>query len=497
MDGASTVDPATSPEVGKEAPSASSDATDRKRLTRIYSARMPDSEPPIEQTELHRAAFTAEYRSLPRILWNDAEGAHEREIDSRAVVGSSPDSAICLHDATVSRLHAELEVRNDGLWIRDLGSRNGTFVNGLRVSGALVPDQATVQLGALEISVKYGEATKKVVAVWPQPFFGRLVGASRQMRELFALLARIAPLDSSVLIQGETGTGKELVARALHDGSSRASKPFVVVDCAALPDNLLDAELFGHAKGAFTGAVGAREGSIEAAEGGTVFLDEIGELPMSMQPKLLRVLESRTVRRVGETSYRAANVRFLSATHRDLPSMVAAGQFREDLYFRLAVVPVMVPPLRARKEDIELLVTSFLRALGETKTFDHNVIRALAELPWRGNVRELRNYVERARALGPEEALRLLSGATVAAAPPTPGASSPPPELRTPEAFDSSSPEIFVQPYKGFREAWVQAGEREYVRRLLERHDRSVPDAAKEAGVDRTYVYRLMRKHML
>src|SRR6185369_4646801 len=169
-------------------------------------------------------------------------------------------------------------------------------------------------------------------------------GQSSAMRELFALLDRIASTDTSVLINGETGTGKELVAKCIHDLSPRREAPLVVVDCAALPENLLEAELFGHTKGAFTGAAQARAGAFEAADGGTVFLDEIGELPISMQPKLLRVLESHTVRRVGETNYRQVDFRFLSATHRDLLTMVNAGEFREDLYFRLSVLPVQVPP---------------------------------------------------------------------------------------------------------------------------------------------------------
>ena len=196
--------------------------------------------------------------------------------------------------------------------------------------------------------------------LWPGPQFGRLIGPSVKMRELFARLARIARAPASVLIEGETGTGKELVARAIHDASPRAGRPFVVIDCGALPENLLDAELFGHARGAFTGAVAARAGAFESAEGGTVFLDEIGELPLGVQPKLLRVLESRAVRRLGENDHRPVDVRVLSATHRDLRTMVNSRAFREDLYFRLAVLPVRVPPLRERPGDIIALAQHFL-----------------------------------------------------------------------------------------------------------------------------------------
>jgi DNA-binding NtrC family response regulator len=321
------------------------------------------------------------------------------------------------------------------------------------------------------------------------------------MRELFAMLARVAPMNASVLIQGETGTGKELVARAIHDASPRASGPFVVVDCAALPENLLDAELFGHSKGAFTGAVGAREGAIESAHGGTVFLDEIGELPMSMQPKLLRVLESRTVRRVGESTYRNVDVRFISATHRDLLTMVSAGEFREDLYFRFSVIPIRVPPLRDRKEDIEGLVNHFLAGAGGG-TVSPELMRELAGRPWRGNVRELRNFVERARALGTTEALAMSSADGTPRSDPRQPVAGPAVAPADPAAAPAAGlglgdPAMFEQVYKAFRESWIDAGEREYMRRLLLRHARNVSNAAREAEVDRTYIYRLIRKHDL
>jgi two-component system, NtrC family, response regulator GlrR len=459
---------------------------------------MRDSEPPVEETSLHQVALVPHFRSVPRIHWNDPAGAHSVAVDRRMTLGSAPGNAVVVQDTTVSRLHAELEPRANGLWIRDLGSRNGTFVEGLQVGEARVPDRAKFRLGACEVTVDEGASEKRPVELWRDASFLSLVGRSLTMRELFAVLARIAPMDASVLIQGETGTGKELVARAIHDASPRANKPFVVVDCAALPESLLDAELFGHAKGAFTGAVGAREGSIEAADGGTVFLDEVGELPPPMQPKLLRVLESRMVRRIGETAYRNIDVRFISATHRDLVRMVGVSEFREDLYFRLSVLPVTVPPLRERKEDIELLVNHFLRRLGDQGTASPDLLRDLVNRPWRGNVRELRNFVERARALGATEALRTLSTGTApgtAASPSPPAAASA--SSPAPSGVGAVAPAIFEQGYKEFRENWVDAGEKEYVRLLLARHGRNVQAAAKQAGVDRTYIYRLIRKHDL
>jgi two-component system, NtrC family, response regulator GlrR len=471
-----------------------------------------DEEPEeSEETRLSPRAFVERRRSQPRLTWSDATGRHGEIIDGRLVVGSSPASGIVVHDPTVSRLHAELEVREDGLWVRDLGSRNGTFVDGLQVTGARVPDKGKVRFGSTEALVDYNPGQVRNVEFWPDAGFGKLVGKSLRMRELFAALAKVAPMDAPVNIYGETGTGKELVARAIHDASPRADKPFVVVDCAALPENLLDVELFGHAKGAFTGAVGARAGAIESAHGGTVFLDEIGELPIAMQPKLLRVLESQTVRRVGETSYRTVDVRFLSATHRDLLTMVNAGEFREDLYFRLSVVPVRVPPLRERTEDIEMLVSHFLvRSTGGPAHVSTELLRELTSRPWRGNVRELRNFIDRARALGASEALAMMPSTAGA-----PSASEPPAQPTSqsamaaasvaaplPAAPASAEPplgdgRIFEQAYKDFREAWVDTGEKEYVRRLLVRHDRNVAAAAREAEVDRTYIYRLIRKHEL
>ena len=465
---------------------------------------MTYSDPPVEETRLNPLALTEQSRSQPRVTWIDAAGKHDAVIDGKVLLGSAPGSGIVIGDPTVSRLHAELEARHDGLWVRDLGSRNGTFVDGLQVTGARVPDRGKVRLGSTELVVDYNPTQRRNVEIWPTAGFGKLIGSSVGMRELFATLARVAPMDSSVLITGETGTGKELVARAIHDASPRASKPFVVVDCAALPENLLDAELFGHTRGAFTGAINARAGAIESAEGGTVFLDEIGELPISMQPKLLRVLESHTVRRVGEHTHRNVDVRFLSATHRDLLTMVNAGEFREDLYFRLAVLPVHVPALRLRKEDIEPLVSHFLRNAGGPSHVPAELMRELLTRPWRGNVRELRNFVERARALGATEALAMTSQhepAVADGAPTAAGSSSNPPAASSsgppPLTLNAGDARMFEQAYKDFRETWIDSGEKEYVRRLLLRHDRNVAAAAREAEVDRTYIYRLIRKHEL
>ena len=415
-------------------------------------------------------------RACPRLVWQDGAGAHSVVIDRPMVVGSAAKADVLVDDSTVSRLHAELDPRHDGVWVRDLGSRNGTFVAEILVTSARLPPAARVRVGETVLSV-LADPAQAPVDLWPEDGLGDLVGGSPSMRELYAAIVRVAASEASVLVEGETGTGKELVARAIHDCSHRAGKPFVVVDCAALPASLLEAELFGHTRGAFTGAAAARVGSFESAEGGTVFLDEIGELPLAMQPKLLRVLESRTVRRVGETNQRPVRARFLAATHRDLRRMVNDGELREDLYFRLAVLPVHVPPLRDRREDLERLVQHFAPAMPVATR--HDLCERLRTRHLSGNVRELRNVVERTVHLGhlPDDD----AGEDVPA--PPAAAASPSPEAGL--SFDA--------PFHDFQ----GAAEAEYLRRILVKHGGRVADAAQASGLNRTYFYRLLRKHSL
>ena len=495
-------------------------------------------------------------RRFPRISWSRNGATFEAVADRPMVVGASLDADLVIEDPAVSGLHAELDPRESGLWIRDLGSLNGTFVSGVRVRETSISSQGTITVGGTELHVDYAAGVSLPIELWRTDSFHSLIGQSPVMRELFAYLARVSPSDASVLIRGETGTGKELVARSIHEGSLRSKGPFVVVDCAALPENLLDAELFGHAKGAFTGANTAREGAIESANGGTVFLDEIGEVPLAMQPKLLRVLEQHTVRRIGESHHRKVDVRFVSATHRDLLAMVAQARFREDLYFRLAVLPVVVPPLRQRREDIERLVLHF--AAGAT--LSPSFVEELSRMPWRGNVRELRNAVERARTLGEAKVAAQLrpsfAGAEAATVPgrrraPTqrpPGFDTPVPSgMRTtalsdaakqaesqrqlpplpseprvsgsdlpiadPPGHDTPAPRVatgsiapdleapatvpFEGDFRTFRERWMEVGEREYLKHMLAKHRERVPALSEEAGVNRTYIYRLIRKYGL
>ncbi len=422
-------------------------------------------------------------------------------VERRAFVGSAPHCDVIIADRAVSRVHAEIEPREDGLWIRDLKSLNGTFVEGVSVEAGCVLHGFTIRVGTTDLRVSYDGAEKKESERSSQDRFGPLYGRSRVMRELFSTLERLAPLDACIMIEGETGSGKELVACAIHEASARASGPFVVVDCAALSESLIEAELFGHAKGAFTGAHQTRIGAIEAANGGTVFLDEIGELPLGMQPKLLRVLESSTIRRIGESKHREVDVRFLTATHRDLLAMVNRGEFREDLYFRLAVVPVRLPPLRERVEDIGPLLTRFSE--GSLDWLTPSLLHSLEARPWRGNVRELRNFAARARALGPVEALALCGQwadgrepITAILARPPELVPAPPARAAAPPPEETADPSFF-QTFGVFREQWIHRGERAFLQALLDRHQRNVAAAAKEAGLDRTYMYRLLRKHGL
>jgi len=418
-------------------------------------------------------------RARPRLSWTGPDGAERTHVATgQAVLGTAPDVDVRIEDPAVSRLHAALEPREDGVWIRDLASRNGTWVEGIRVECARLEDGCRLRLGGTSILVRY-ETTAQPLELWPFDRFGGLLGRSVPMRELFARIAKVAPTDASVLIQGETGTGKELVARAIHEASPRAAGPFVVVDLAALPETLAESELFGHVKGAFTGAESSRAGAPEQAAGGTVFLDEIGELPLALQPKLLRLLETRTVRRLGDSTERPLDVRFVAATHRDLRAAVNAGAFREDLYFRLAVLTLAVPPLRERREDLALLAESFLPK-GASGALSPELTRALAERPWLGNVRELRNFMERAAVFGADEALR---AAPTSAAP-------------APLASGLPAPPLDV-PFKELRDRWLDHLERSYLEGLLLEHGGNVSAVAQAAGLDRTYVHRLIRKHDL
>src|SRR5215831_15264990 len=354
-----------------------------------------------EPTELHLERVQPTVRRLRvRVVEGPDRDRVMEHYGERLGVGTSPANELTLTDPTVSHYHLELRCE-DGVLVKDLGSRNGTFVGDVKISEALVPIGTRVRIGRTVLSLL--DATIEAPDTpLPPPNVPGLVAASAAMQEVGRTVERLAQSTVSVLIQGETGTGKELVARAIHDLSARAKEPFIVVDPGALPATLIASQLFGHERGAFTGAEKRQEGAFELAHGGSIFLDEIGELPLSIQPALLGVLERRSFRRVGGKEDIQVDVRVISATHRDLRAEANQGTFRADLYFRLAVARIHIPPLRERQEDIEALVEHFAREItgAPGSPFSDATMEALRAHRWSGNVRELRNVVESALAMG-------------------------------------------------------------------------------------------------
>ncbi len=408
-------------------------------------------------------------------------------VGKKITLGRSRLADVTIADFTVSEFHVEIAASSDGIEVQDLDSWNGTHFEGARIQRAVVPRGATLSLG--ESTVRVDVVTEEQPSSAVRDSFRSLLGKSTVMRELFALLERLAATDLSVFIEGPTGSGKELVARALHDDSARGPEPFVVLDCAALPGNLAESVLFGHTTGAFTGAVAPRVGVFEAANGGTVFLDEVGDLPLDLQPKLLRVLENRHVTRLGDDRPRPISVRVLSATWRDLRRMVNQGAFRDDLYYRLAQTRVVLPSLAERREDIEALVAEVLRRLPRDASCARAISReALAELAKRdypGNVRELKNIVERAAYMcdGPVVRPQDLAFERML-------------ERRNEPRFDDSG-EDEVPEFKGAKRTAVDDFEHDYLQRLMARTDGNIAMAAARAGIERHYLRSLLKKHGL
>ncbi len=315
-------------------------------------------------------------------------------------LGSGSGSDVLLTDPTVSRRHLSTEAQGQGLVVRDLGSTNGSFLQGARFQELTLGFGAEVTIG--QTVLKYVPDEEAVdVAPSDEEAFGSLVGREPKLRKLFRLLGDVATTEATVLLEGETGTGKELFAEEIHRHSPRKNGPFIVFDCGAVPSDLIESALFGHVRGAFTGAISDRRGAFEEADGGTLFLDEIGELAPEMQPSLLRALDKHTIRPVGGTNYQQVSVRVVAATNRDLRAEIAAKRFREDLYYRLAVVRIALPALRDRQDDIPLLVSLFARQFTGDRVLEipDDEVQRLRRHRWPGNVRELRNVIERACAL--------------------------------------------------------------------------------------------------
>jgi len=410
-------------------------------------------------------------------------------------IGSLKESNIVLSDSAVSRLHAEVRRTPEGVLLVDAGSTNGTFVGPIRVREVFLTPETQFRVGETELVFTPAD---EVIEITPseKSELDSMVGHATTMREMFSIIERVAPTDLTVLVTGETGTGKELASRALHNLSPRKGGLLRVFDCGAAPATLIEAELFGHEKGAFTGATHAREGVFEQADRGTLFLDEIGELPLELQPKLLRVLEQREVRRVGSGRIRPVDVRVVAATNRNLREEVEAGRFREDLYYRLAVVELELPPLRQRLEDLNLLIQHLLKRASarcggkRVEGVDDDVMALFQSYHWPGNVRELNNVLERAVPFTDTSIVSL---------------DALPEALRTsqvsPELGLASSPELATtasvadMPFKDAKERLIEAFERQYLLDLIERNGGNVSRAARAADMDRKSITRLLKKH--
>jgi len=423
------------------------------------------------------------------VIDGPSRGARATVGSEIARVGTADGNDLVLADRTVSRFHCELSVRGDTIVIRDCGSTNGTLIDGVRVREAEIPPGTLVRIGGSAFRVELGDEPA-FIEVSGRPSFGELVGASVEMRRVYAILERIAHGDATVLIQGETGTGKDVVARSLHAASPRAKGPFVAVDCGAIPEHLVESELFGHVRGAFTGATADRKGVFEEADGGTLFLDEIGEMPIALQPKLLRAIESRSIRRVGSSAARTVDVRIVAATNRALAASINQGSFREDLYYRLAVVELRLPPLRARRDDIPALAAHFFRQLtGQERELPAEFVASLTGRGWPGNVRELKNYLERSVSLGTIAPRRgPAEGAADAAA----GAAA---DATTDATADAIERLVALHlPLKEARDEWTKSFEVVYVRAMLRMVGGNVTRAAERAGVSRRFLQRMMAR---
>lgn len=426
------------------------------------------------------------------VLQGPNKGLEQTFSKHTTLVGSSPDTDFVLDDSAVSRVHARVHVDGGGYHVQDKGSKNGTWVGTVRVADAFIEDGSIFRVG--ETLIKFETTTEEVdIHFSGRKQFGDIIGSSLEMRRIFGLLERVAPTDATVLVEGESGTGKELVAAAIHDHSARSRGPFVVFDCSAVARDLIESELFGHVRGAFTGATANRKGAFEQANGGTLFLDELGELELDLQPKLLRVLETMTVKPVGGTSTVRVNVRVVAATNRNLIHEVRAGNFREDLYYRFEVIKLALPPLRERKEDIPRLVEHFLKQItdktGRTGlNIAYGTMDKLKQHTWPGNVRELRNFVERAALLAEGDRLEtrylnLGMGASPAAAD-----EPAPPAAANSLVYDEELP------FKEAKNALVAEFESRYWTNLLQRTDGNVSKAARLAGVHRKSVEYILKK---
>ena len=469
--------------------------------------KFPDFVPP---TKIHYVGGRPKELRLRKckLVFGGAAGPEELTFDKPVVgIGSMADNDIVLADDTVSRYHCKIYQGEDSYILTDLDSTNGTAINRVRIREAYLHPGCTITVGQSELRF-YALDERVQVVPSERDRCGDIIGRNVRVRELFGIIEKIAPTGATVVIEGETGTGKEVVARTIHQLSPRAKGPFTVFDCGAVPANLIESELFGHEKGSFTGAVMTRQGLFEVAQGGTILLDELGELDLDLQPKLLRVLEQREVRRVGSTRPIKVDVRVIAATNRNLEEEVRQGRFREDLFYRLSVVRLMLPPLRDRADDIPLLCEHLLSNLSFNRDpegnprvtgFSQAGLDALAAYRWPGNVRELINVIERAcsfcdgRTLDVGDLPPHISGVERGAAPRrdhAAAADDDDTDLHT--AVPAGLAEL---PFKDAKEEWVSTFERDYVLSLLRKNNMNISHAAREADIDRKYFRKLMKKY--
>ncbi len=398
----------------------------------------------------------------------------ESKLDSCSI-GSNSANDLVLDEKAVSRFHCEVKIDHRGPRVRDLGSRNGTILDGVRIEAAFLKDGSTLRVGRVVLRFEWLDQTNRL-PLSERTQFGEMVSSSAAMRSCFAMMERAAVSDATVLFEGETGTGKTTAAEAIHRESKRQKGLFLVVDCSTLTPNLIEDELFGHEPFAFTGAPKRRKGVFEEAEGGTVFLDEIGELPLELQPKLLRVLESREVRRIGGNTPIRVDVRIMAATHKDLRQEMNMGKFRADLYYRLAVLRARIPALRERPEDMPMLVDRLLDRLGATPQTKialrtPEFLAGLQRAAWPGNIRELRNHLERCVVY--ENSLPVES-----------------PLIATNDfGIDAT------RSHEEEMERLSNLVAREYLQKLMKLHNGNVTRAAESAKRARGYLHRLLRKH--
>ncbi|MBN1945848.1 MAG: sigma 54-interacting transcriptional regulator [Bradymonadales bacterium] len=417
-------------------------------------------------------------------------GAQVEICKAKTYLGRSRVCELTVNDPVVSGTHAVVEAIEGGFLLRDLNSTNGTYLGDVRVVEIYLHPRARFRIGSTIIEFR---SHREVVAIpiSPQDRFGEVVGRSLPMRELFATLEKVSPSDLTILIEGETGTGKERVARSIHQNSRRAKRPYVVLDCSSIPRDLMESVVFGHEKGAFTGAIATRKGAFEQADGGTIFLDEVGELDLALQPKLLRVLESRELKRVGGDRTIHIDVRVIAATNRDIRTMVAQNEFREDLFFRLSVIQVHIAPLRERKEDIVLLAEEILDSLTESCRFDEplrlsaDAIEELRRHDWPGNIRELKNVLTRAASLADSPVLKRQDLVLTGLQPPLESKRAPGLQVDTELDFKTSKQRL------------IDEFERRYLDQLMAQNQGNISAAAKTSGLTRYHLREMLKKHDL